>query len=49
MAKASIHVTKVKTTKRTTARVAKSRNKSGGNPHKCPVCGKFMGSGKANG
>lgn len=20
-----------------------------GNPHKCPVCGKFMGSGKANG
>ena len=42
MAKASIHVTKtVKTVK-----VAKSRNKHGGNPKKCPVCGKFMGSGK---
>ena len=49
MAKARIHVTKVKTTTRTTARVAKTRNKSGGNPHKCPVCGKFMGSGKENG
>lgn len=49
MAKARIHVTKAKTTTRTAARVAKSRNKSGGNPHKCPVCGKFMGSGKANG
>ena len=49
MAKARIHVTKAKTTKRITARVAKSRNKSGGNPQKCPVCGKFMGSGKANG
>ena len=35
MAKARIHVTKAKTTTRTTARVAKSRNKSGGNPHIC--------------
>lgn len=42
MAKSSIHVTKtVKTVK-----IAKSRNKQGGNPKKCPVCGKFMGSGK---
>lgn len=49
MAKASIHVTKAKTTTRTTAIVAKSRNRSRGDPHKCPVCGKFMGSGKANG
>lgn len=49
MAKVSIHVTKAKTITRTTARVAKSRNKSGCNPHKCPVCGKFMGSGKVNG
>lgn len=42
MAKASIHVTKtVKTVK-----ISKSRNKQGGNSKKCPVCGKFMGSGK---
>lgn len=41
--KARIKVTKVRTTK--TAKVGKSRNKSGGNPNKCPVCGKFMGSG----
>lgn len=40
---------KAKTTTRTTARVAKSRNRSRGNPHKCPVCGKFMGNGKASG
>ena len=49
MARSSIHVSKARTTKRTTVKVAKSRNKSGGNPHKCPVWGKFMGSGKANG
>ena len=42
MSKARIHVTKtVKTVK-----IAKSRNKQGGNKNKCPVCGKFMGSGK---
>lgn len=39
--KARIKVTKVRTTK--TVKVAKNRNKSGGNPHKCPTCGKFMG------
>lgn len=44
MAKASVRVSK--TTTRTTAKVGKSRNKSGGNKHKCPICGKFMGSGK---
>lgn len=44
MAKASVRVSKVTT--RTTAKVGKSRNKSGGNKHKCPICGKFMGSGK---
>ena len=44
MARASIHVTKTRTTK--TVKVGKSRNKSGGNSKKCPVCGKFMGSGK---
>lgn len=44
MAKASIRV--VKTNTKTTAKVWKSRNKNGGNKHKCPVCGKFMGSGK---
>lgn len=41
--KAKVKVTKVRTT--TTAKVGKSRNKSGGNPNKCPICGKFMGSG----
>ena len=41
--KARVKVTKIRTTK--TAKVGKSRNKSGGNPNKCPVCGKFMGSG----
>lgn len=30
---------------RTVAKVGKSGNKSKGNPNKCPVCGKFMGSG----
>lgn len=39
--KARVKVTRVKTTK--TAKVGKSRNKSGGNPNKCPICGKFMG------
>lgn len=43
MAKASIHVIKSTKTTRTTTKVGKSRNKSSGNPHKCPVCGKFMG------
>ena len=38
--KAKVKVTKVRTT--TTAKVGKSRNKSGGNPNKCPICGKFM-------
>lgn len=34
--KAKVKVTKVRTT--TTAKVGKSRNKSGGNPNKCPIC-----------
>ncbi len=42
MAKARIHVTKTAKT----VKIAKSRNKQGGNKNKCPVCGKFMGSGK---
>ena len=42
-ARATVKVTRVKTMK--TAKVGKSRNKSGGNPNKCPVCGKFMGNG----
>mgnify|MGYP000394608034 CR=1 FL=1 len=29
-----------------TVKIAKNRNKQGGNSKKCPVCGKFMGSGK---
>lgn len=33
--KAKVKVTKVRTT--TTAKVGKSRNKSGGNPNKCPI------------
>ena len=45
MARASVKVTH--TTK--TVRVAKSWNKSSGNTKKCPVCGKFMGSGKKSG
>ena len=45
MARASVKVSK--TTK--TVKFAKSRNKSSGNPNKCPVCGKFMGSGKKRG
>lgn len=45
MAKSSVKVTK--STKRTvtTTKIGKSRNKSKGNPNKCPVCGKFTGSG----
>ena len=46
MSKANVHVTKSRTTNTTTVKVGKSRNKSGGNKHKCPICGKFMGSGK---
>lgn len=37
MAKASIKVTKT----HTVAKVGKSRNKSAGNPNRCPVCGKY--------
>ena len=46
MANARVKVTK--STKRTVTKtkVGKSRNKSRGNPNKCPVCGKFVGSGK---
>ena len=39
MAKANVHVTKSRTTNTTIAKVGKSRNKSGGNKHKCPICG----------
>ena len=46
MSKANVHVTKSRTVSTTTAKVGKSRNKSGGNKHKCPICGKFLGSGK---
>lgn len=42
MAKARIHVTKTAKT----VKIAKNRNKQGGNYNRCPVCGKFMGSGK---
>ena len=42
MARASVKVSK--STK--TVKVAKSRNKSSGNPNKCPVCGKFIGNRK---
>lgn len=42
MARASVK--KTRTTKRSVAKVRKS-NKSKGNPNRCPVCGKFMGSG----
>lgn len=41
--KARVKVTKTKTKK--TAKVNKGRNKTGGNPNKCPICGKFMGNG----
>lgn len=41
--KAKVKVTKVRTT--TTAKVGKSRNKSGGNTNKCPICCKFIGNG----
>lgn len=46
MAKASIHVTKTRTITRTKVKVPKNGNKQGGNHKRCPVCGKFMGSGK---
>lgn len=46
MAKASIHVTKTRTITRSKVKVPKNGNKHGGNSKKCPVCGKFMGSGK---
>lgn len=46
MAKASIHVTKTRTITRSKVKVPKNRSKQGGNTKKCPVCGKFMGSGK---
>lgn len=42
MAKARIHVTKTAKT----VKIAKNRNKQGGNHKRCPVCGKFIGSGK---
>lgn len=42
MAKARIHVTKTAKT----VKIAKNRNKQGGNHKRCQVCGKFMGSGK---
>ena len=42
MAKARIHVTKTAKT----VKIAKNRNKQVGNHKRCPVCGKFMGSGK---
>lgn len=42
MAKARIHVTKTAKT----VKIAKNRNKQGGNHKRCPVCSKFMGSGK---
>lgn len=42
MSKARIHVTKTAKT----VKIAKNRNKQGGNHKRCPVCGKFMGSGK---
>lgn len=42
MAKARIKVHKTKTVK--IVKVNKSRNKQKGNPNKCPVCGKFIGS-----
>lgn len=45
MAKASVKVTRTKTTtqRKTRAKVKKDSGKRG-NPNKCPVCGKFMGS-----
>lgn len=46
MAKAKIHVTKTRTITRSKIKVPKNGNRKGGNSKKCPVCGKFMGSGK---
>lgn len=45
MPKASVKVTKTSKRTVTKTRVGKLRNKQKGNPNKCPVCGKFMGSG----
>ena len=42
MAKSSVHVTKTRTVKTTTARV-KNGSTGKGNPNRCPVCGKFIG------
>lgn len=41
MARASVHVSKIKTTRVARVKVKKGKNK--GNPNHCPVCGKFMG------
>lgn len=41
MSKAQVKVKRVRTKR--TVKVKKSNR---GNPNKCPVCGKFMGSGK---
>lgn len=46
MAKASVKVTKSTRRVVTKTKVGKSRNKLRGNPNKCPICGKFVGSGK---
>ena len=46
MARVSIKVTKSAKRTVTKTKVGKSRNKSKGNPNKCPICGKFVGSGK---
>ena len=54
MAKASVSIRKVTTTKRTTVKIPKSATKTKstligtgkrGNSNKCPVCGKFMRNG----
>lgn len=45
MARASVSVKKTSSRTVTRTKVGKSRNKQKGNPNKCPVCGKFMGSG----
>lgn len=45
MAKSSIKVTKTNSYFKIKSK--KSGNGKKGNPNKCPVCGKFMGSGKS--
>lgn len=45
MAKSSIKVTKTNTYFKTKSK----KNAKKGNPNKCPICGKFMGSGKKSG